>query len=271
MDGSSFIESNSIISIQNVVWKRSGKPILNGVSWDVSAGQHWAIVGLNGCGKTSLLNMITGYEWPSSGQIHVLGHQLGRVDLHELRKHIGWVSLSLHDRYQTHSKLTALEVALSGKFASIGIYQTITAVDQEKGLHLLDKFHALHLADKPFFTLSQGEKQKVMLARAWMADPKLIILDEPCNGLDIRAREELLITIEQLASSPKGPTLLYVTHRIEEIMPSFSHALLMQSGQVLAAGEKENVFTPSLLEETFQLPINLHWENNRIYISGRKS
>lgn len=271
MDGSKHSINHTIVSVENIVWKRSGHPILNHISWTVQPGEHWAILGLNGCGKTSLLNMITGYEWPSSGRIHVLGKQLGKIDLHELRKQIGWVSLAMLDRYQTKAHLSALEVTLSGKFASIGLYDDVSAADREQAKHLLKKFRVLPLADKPFYTLSQGEKQKVLIARAWMANPALIILDEPCNGLDILAREDLLQSIEQLARSEDGPTLLYVTHRTEEIMPSFSHALLLKNGQVVAQGEKKKILTAEFLEETFQLSLNLRWENERLYVSGRYS
>lgn len=269
MVGTNGTQNSLIVSVEDVVWKRKGEPILNGITWAVRQGEHWAILGLNGCGKTSLLNMICGYEWPSSGKIYVLGQQLGKIDLHELRKKIGLVSLSMLDRYQSRGHLSVLEVALSGKFASIGLYEKVSEEDRERAISLLERFRVLHLADKPFFTLSQGEKQKVLIARAWMANPALIILDEPCNGLDILAREDLLHTIEELAASSHGPTLLYVTHRTEEIMPSFSHALLLKEGKVVAQGKKEDVLTASYLEETFQLPLNLRWEHGRLYLSGR--
>lgn len=271
MVGTNSTKSNLIVSVEDVVWKRKGEPILNGINWAVHAGEHWAILGLNGCGKTSLLNMISGYEWPSSGKVYVLGQQLGKIDLHELRKKIGLVSLSMLERYQSRGHLSVLEVALSGKFASIGLYEQVTDSDREQAAALLEKFRVLHLAEKPFFTLSQGEKQKVLIARAWMANPTLIILDEPCNGLDILAREDLLHTIEELAANSEGPTLLYVTHRTEEIMPSFSHALLLKEGQVVAQGKKDEVLTEKYLEETFQLPLNLRWEHGRLYLSGRYS
>jgi iron complex transport system ATP-binding protein len=257
----------NVIQIKNVHWNRERQPILDDISWDVRKGEHWAIVGLNGSGKTSLLNIITGYQWPSSGEVHVLGEQLGGVDLRELRKSIGWVSNSLGERYQGRPRDTAYEVVISGKFASIGLYEEFSTKDKETALELLRSFQVGHVTDKPYFTLSQGEKQKVMLARAWMANPKLIILDEPCTGLDISAREELLSTIQKLATIPEGPTLLYVTHHIEEIVPMFTHALLLKDGHIVAAGEKESVFTSSLLEKTLKLPVSVRWENNRPWVS----
>jgi iron complex transport system ATP-binding protein len=260
----------SVVHTKDVRWIREGRTILDQVSWEVKKGEHWAIAGLNGSGKTSLLNIITGYQWPTSGEVHVLGQQLGRVDLRELRKSIGWVSTSLGERYQGRPSDTALEVVLSGKFASIGLYEEPSTVDKENAHKLLQSFHVQHLAEKPYYNLSQGEKQKVIIARAWMANPKLIILDEPCTGLDIAAREELLSTIHNLSTVPEGPTILYVTHHIEEIVPSFTHALLLKDGQVVAAGEKGAVFTAPLLEDTFKLPINLRWESKRAWISVKE-
>lgn len=264
---STLTEKESVVHIKDVHWIRDGRTILDHVSWEVNKGEHWAIAGLNGSGKTSLLNMITGYQWPTSGEVHVLGQQLGRVDLRELRKSIGWVSTSLGERYQGRPSDTALEIVISGKFASIGLYEEPSADDWDKARNLLQSFHVEHLAEKAYYNLSQGEKQKVILARAWMANPKLIILDEPCSGLDIAAREDLLSTIHDLSAVPEGPTLLYVTHHIEEIVPTFTHSLLFRDGQVVAAGEKEAVFTAPLLEKTFKLPVNVRWENNRAWVS----
>jgi iron complex transport system ATP-binding protein len=260
-------KKESVISTKEVKWIREGRTILDQVSWKVKKGEHWAIAGLNGSGKTSLLNIITGYQWPTSGEVHVLGQQLGRVDLRELRKSIGWVSTSLGERYQGRPSDTALEVVLSGKFASIGLYEEPSTADKDNAIKLLHSFHIQHLGEKPYFNLSQGEKQKVILARAWMANPKLIILDEPCTGLDLAAREELLSTILDLSTVPEGPTILYVTHHIEEIVPTFTHALLLRDGQVVAAGEKGSVFTAPLLEKTFKLPVNVRWESNRAWVS----
>ena len=233
--------SEKIISVKDVVWKRKGKVILDQISWDVFKGQHWVMIGLNGSGKTSLLNLITGYQWASSGEIHILGHRLGAVELRELRKSIGWVSSSLSERYRERMGDTAKGVVISGKYASVGLeYQTgVTKEDEERAEELLARFEADYLADQPYNQLSNGEKQKVLLARAWMAKPKLLILDEPCSGLDIRAREDLLATIDRIGATPDGPTMIYVTHHIEEIMPSFTHALFIKDGRIVAKGEKK--------------------------------
>ncbi|MFI8495010.1 ABC transporter ATP-binding protein [Peribacillus butanolivorans] len=259
--------SNNVISLKNINWKRNGNQILNGVSWEVQTGEHWALLGLNGSGKTSLLKMITGYQWPNSGgEVSVLGNIFGKTNIPELRKSIGWVSSSLDQEYQSRPNDTALEVVLSGKFASIGLYEEITENDVKKAKKLLDQFRIKHLSNQFIQSLSQGEKRKAMIARALMSSPRLLILDEPCNGLDIYSKEELLTTIEDMTAAPNGPTILYVTHHIEEIVPSITHALLINSGNVIAKGDKKNTLTESLLEKTFRVPITLEWENDRPWI-----
>ncbi|MCO0600935.1 ABC transporter ATP-binding protein [Peribacillus butanolivorans] len=259
--------SNNVISLKNINWKRNGNQILNGVSWEVQTGEHWALLGLNGSGKTSLLKMITGYQWPNSGgEVSVLGNIFGKTNIPELRKSIGWVSSSLDQEYQSRPNDTALEVVLSGKFASIGLYEEITENDIKKANKLLDQFRIKHLSNQFIQSLSQGEKRKAMIARALMSSPRLLILDEPCNGLDIYSKEELLTTIEDLTAAPNGPTILYVTHHIEEIVPSITHALLINSGNVIAKGDKKNTLTESLLEKTFRVPITLEWDNDRPWI-----
>ncbi|MFF2290021.1 ABC transporter ATP-binding protein [Peribacillus butanolivorans] len=259
--------SNNVISLKNINWKRNGNQILNGVSWEVQTGEHWALLGLNGSGKTSLLKMITGYQWPNSGgEVSVLGNIFGKTNIPELRKSIGWVSSSLDQEYQSRPNDTALEVVLSGKFASIGLYEEITENDVKKANKLLDQFRIKHLSNQFIQSLSQGEKRKAMIARGLMSSPRLLILDEPCNGLDIYSKEELLTTIEDLTAAPNGPTILYVTHHIEEIVPSITHALLINSGNVIAKGDKKNTLTESLLEKTFRVPITLEWDNDRPWI-----
>jgi iron complex transport system ATP-binding protein len=255
-----------VISLKNIVWHRNGKDILKNVSWDVQNGEHWALLGLNGSGKTSILKMITGYQWPNGGEITVLGNLFGKTNIPELRKSIGWVSSSLDDQYQSRPSDTTLEVVLSGKFASIGLYEEITEQDIEKATEFLQRFRIRHLANQLISSLSQGERRKAMIARALMSSPKLLILDEPCNGLDIYSKEELLSTIEEMLATPGGPTLLYVTHHIEEIVPSITNALLIRSGEVVASGKKSSTLTESLLEQTFRVPISLVWENERPWI-----
>ncbi|PWW31974.1 iron complex transport system ATP-binding protein [Cytobacillus oceanisediminis] len=260
------IDSRSVICLNSISWKRNGKEILHNVSWEVEKGQHWAVLGLNGSGKTTLLKMITGYEWPNGGQVSVLGNLYGKTNIPELRRSIGWVSTSLDDKFQFRPSDTALEIILSGKFASIGLYEDITQKDLDKAIELMERFNIRHVENQTLTCLSQGEKRKAMIARALMASPKLLILDEPCNGLDIYSKEELLSSIEKMMAQPDGPTVLYVTHHIEEIVPSISHALLLKEGKVMAQGSKRTTVTEPLLAETFKIPVSLDWENGRPWI-----
>lgn len=257
---------NKVIELEKITWTREEKNILNNISWSVKKGEHWAILGLNGSGKTSLLKVITGYQWPTKGKVSVLDQLFGKTNIPELRKSIGWVGSSLEEKFHTRPSDSVLEVVLSGKSASIGLYDEISREDVKKAEALLQQFGINDLADQTYFSLSQGEKRKTMLARALMPSPKLLILDEPCNGLDLYSKEELLSTIEDMSHLPEGPTLLYVTHHIEELVPSITHALLMNEGHIVAAGPKKAVLTEELLSEAFHLPISLNWEDDRPWI-----
>ncbi|WP_227939505.1 ABC transporter ATP-binding protein [Alkalihalobacillus deserti] len=260
-----------IVSLKNVMWSREGRTILDQISWDVSPGEHWVILGLNGSGKTSILNLLTGYQWASKGEVHVLGEKFGQTNIPELRKSIGWVSVSVDERYAGRGSDIALEVVISGKHASIGLYEEVTKEDIVRANALLTELRIEHLARQPFMKLSQGEKRRVIIARALMGQPKILILDEPCNGLDLYSREQLLETIERLASIEGGPTLLYVTHHLEEVVPTISHALLINHGKIVAQGEKQSVLTEFNLEKTFQLPVVVKWEDERPWVSIKKS
>ncbi|MCM3089901.1 MULTISPECIES: ABC transporter ATP-binding protein [unclassified Cytobacillus] len=267
----SHTQCSSVISLEQISWKRNGKNILDHVSWEVQKGEHWALLGLNGSGKTTILNMITGYKWPNGGSVSVLGNVFGKTNIPELRRSIGWVSTSLDDKFQFRPADTALEIVLSGKFASIGLYEEITQQDLEQAKELMKQFGISHVENQTLTSLSQGEKRKAMIARAMMSSPRLLILDEPCNGLDIYSKEELLSSIEKMMSIPDGPTVIYVTHHIEEIVPSISHVMLLKSGKVVAQGEKHTVVTERKLEETFRVPLSVEWENGRAWIRVKSS
>ncbi|WP_028784717.1 ABC transporter ATP-binding protein [Thalassobacillus devorans] len=258
--------NSHIISLKGIEWKQKDKTILKDITWNVEKGEHWVLLGLNGSGKTSLLNMITGYQWPTNGEVNVLGMRFGETNILKLRKSIGWVSTSLDERFKHHGGETASEVVLSGIHATIGIYDEITAEDLNRANHLLQQFRIGHLGEQKFSSLSQGEKRKTMIARALMASPELLILDEPCSGLDILSREELLQTVDQMNRSEDGPTLIYVTHHIEEVIPSISHALLLHEGSIVASGEKYKTLSEENLQDTFELPLALEWDNDRPWI-----
>ncbi|WP_370621835.1 ABC transporter ATP-binding protein [Bacillus sp. JCM 19034] len=247
--------SRMVISLNKVSWKQQQKLIVDEVSWKVEKGEHWVILGLNGSGKTSILNMITGYVWPSKGNIHVLGHEYGKVNIPELRKSIGWVSASL-DQQVANRLHNVLEVVISGKFASIGLYEQTTDEDRKKAQQLLKTLRIEQLSNQFFNQLSQGEKRRVLIARALMANPKILILDEPCNGLDLYAKEQLLEMLKMYAEEENGPTIIYVTHHIEEMISSFTHVLLVREGKIVAAGKKRDVLNNETLSKTYNFLLN---------------
>lgn len=251
------------IELQNVTVSREGQALLQEISWSVPEGQHCVVLGANGSGKTLLLQVVTGYLPPSSGSVTVLGFQHGHCDVRNLRRVIGWVSSSLQDRLHGHD--SALDVVTSGKFASIGLWEEPTTQDYAQARECLDFVGCEALSARRYRVLSQGEKQRVLIARALMAQPRLLILDEPCGGLDPAAREHVLRFIEKIGQQPDGPTLIYVTHHIEEIMPVFTHAQLMKAGRTLAQGPCEQVITAELLHRTFEMPLNVKRHKQRYW------
>lgn len=251
--------------MQGISWKRDGEWILKDITWQIKKGEHWSLIGLNGSGKTSLLNIINGYIWPTLGTISVLGKKFGTYPLNELRKKIGWVSSSIKEKLHTND--TAVEIVLSGKFASIGLYNQISNGDFQLAHECLEALGAEGLIDRQYGTLSQGEQQKVLIARAMMTAPDLLILDEPCIGLDIFAREDVLKRIQDLSERPDAPTLIYVTHHIEEILPCLSNTLLLKQGEVFAKGKTKEVMTTKQLTAFFNRQLIIEEKKNRRWIS----
>lgn len=256
-----------VIEFQGVTWRRQKKEILTDINWQVKKGEHWAVFGLNGSGKTTLLNMVNGYIWPTTGKVTVLDKPFGKTDIRELRKSIGWVSSSLQERI--NGRQLTQDIVVSGKFASIGLYEEPNKEDFERAYEIMEKLHGQHLIDRTYETCSTGEKQRILIARALMASPKLLILDEPSSGLDFLAREELMITINDLASQADAPTIILVTHHIEEVLPEFSQALLLQKGRVFGQGKREDIFNSESLSRFFEKPVQVEWSNNRAWMSLR--
>ncbi|WP_416148722.1 ABC transporter ATP-binding protein [Salipaludibacillus sp. HK11] len=265
------MNADKVISLNEVSVRRGGKHLLKNITWDVHKGQNWAILGLNGAGKTTLLKIITCYIWPTVGTADVLGNRYGEVNIHEVRKSIGWVSNSLDQQLQSYSNITALEIVLSGKYASIGLYDSVSEADKNRAIELLEKFNIQHLIDEPLQIFSQGERKKVLLARAWMSELKLLILDEPCAGLDIYSREEFLETLEIMNRDEGAPSIIFVTHHIEEIIPSITDLLFIRAGAIIDSGSKQHVLTEENLERTFEVPLSLHWENGRPWIHVKQA
>jgi iron complex transport system ATP-binding protein len=244
-----------ILEVSDLRVRRGATVILDRVNWRVGRGEHWVILGANGSGKTSLLRALTGYLAPTGGDIHLLGEHFGESDWRELRLHIGVVTNSFGTLIPLCEP--ALDTVVSGKFAQLDLWARVSPADRTAARRLLRHVDAAHLARREWQYLSQGERQRVLIARALMAQPRLLILDEPCAGLDPVAREDFLALVNRLAGRRGGPALVLVTHHVEEITPAFTHALLLRDGQVLAAGGRTRTLTAANLTAVFRRKVRL--------------
>lgn len=252
-----------IVELSNVTLFRGDTVILRDVSWQVRRGEHWAVIGANGSGKTTLLRIVAGYLWPSVGDATVLGGHFGDTDIQALRRRIGWVSSFLHDWVPPHE--TAMDTVLSGLSATVGFHVEPEPGDAERARELLAFFGCDGRADHAFGTLSQGEQQKTLIARALLPKPELLILDEVCAGLDLAARENFLAMLEKLGGEAGDPVLIFVTHHIEEIFPAVSHVLVLKAGRVVALGPKAEVLAEKTLSQAFGLPVNIDRAGGRYW------
>lgn len=252
-----------MISLQNVSYFRKGKTILDEVSWQVKAGENWVILGLNGSGKTTLLQLINGYIFPSSGSMEVLGYQFGRSSLPELRKHIGWISSALTQQIPPYDHV--LDVVLSGRFSSLGLWEKTTAEDEKKAYEILEFLGMLDMAQRGYASLSQGEQQKVMIGRALMNDPEIIIFDEAFNGLDIIARHQMEGFVKSLANEERS--ILFVTHQTDEIMPFFDKVLFLKKGRKYASGRQKDMLKEDQLKDFYGENVDVFFHKERYFIS----
>ncbi len=244
-----------VLAVEGLRIVRGKDRILHDVSWRVERGEHWVILGANGSGKTSLLSALTAYLTPSAGTVEVLGSTYGQTDWRELRKHVGLVSSSI--RQMIGDAVTGLEVVASGRDATLNPWGRLPAAARARALIILRRVEAAKLAERPWAVLSQGERQRVLIGRALMATPPLLILDEPCAGLDPLAREGFVQFLQRLGTRRAAPALVLVTHHVEEIAPVFTHALILRAGRVLASGPKETTLTTRHLTAAFGAPMRL--------------
>jgi iron complex transport system ATP-binding protein len=242
----------SIVHVENIWFERNGEAILRGVTWHIEHGNHWALLGANGAGKTTLLKIVTGYEWPTRGAVTVLGRLFGQCNIPELRKTVGWVSSAIETRFPLHN--TALDVVISGLDASLGVYRAFSETEHRRAWEALERVNAVAVAEHAYATLSQGERQRALIARALIANPQLLVLDEPCVGLDPAARHRLLQDLAGLAESHDTPTIVYVTHHIEEVGDWITGVLVMKDGKALATGSREDMLSTHVLSDAFGVP-----------------
>lgn len=255
----------SIVMMEHVSLRREENQILDDVHLRIQPGEHWVILGRNGSGKTTLLEMMNGYMFPSTGRIEVLGNVYGQCDVREVRKEIGYISQTLIEKLTLRDPVW--EVVATGAYAFLRFYQTIPDEVKTKAIQLLDEMGFAKLANQPLGTLSQGERKKVMLARSLMAEPKLLIMDEPCAGLDLYEREKMLIEIDRLRQ--RNITVVYVTHHVEEIVPLFTHVALIRDGRIASAGPKHEILTEDTIKLTYDIPVELQWHEDRPWIHVR--
>ena len=244
------VDPDLLIDFRDVTLRRDGRVLVGPVTWQVELDERWVVVGPNGAGKTSLLRMAAAMEYPSSGTALVLGERLGRVDMSELRQRVGLSSSALAQRVPDGELVR--DVVVSAGYAVLGRWrEDYEEVDYLRAVDTLESVGAEHLADRTYGTLSEGERKRVLIARALMTDPELLLLDEPAAGLDLGGREELVARLADLAADPDAPALVLVTHHVEEIPPGFSHCLILSEGAVLAAGLLDDVLTADNLSAAF--------------------
>jgi iron complex transport system ATP-binding protein len=257
-----------VIEMDGVSVVRGSTTLLDRVSWTVELDERWVILGPNGAGKTTLLQLAAALLHPTGGQVQLLGEQMGLTDVFELRPRIGFASAAVAARIPPGEIVRDLVV--SAGYAVLGRWrERYEAQDLDRATQLLELMGVAAFAERPYGTLSEGERKRVQIARALMPDPEIMLLDEPAAGLDLGGREDLLVRLSAIADDPDAPTLIMVTHHVEEIPTSFSHALLLRGGAVVAAGLIGDVITSTNLTETFGLSLRLTRSGDR-YFARRK-
>ncbi|MGA0865900.1 MAG: ABC transporter ATP-binding protein [Candidatus Nanopelagicaceae bacterium] len=256
--------ATTLISFRGVSVTRSRKSILDQINWDVSLGERWVIIGPNGAGKTTLLSIIASYLFPSQGEVRILGSRLGQIDTAELKTRIGMTSASLLNLVPEDER--AGDIVLSSAYAVFGRWQEeYDPWDESRSSALLSALGVRELKDRIFSTLSEGEKKRVMIARALMPDPELLLMDEPAAGLDLGGREDLLRRISELSSDPSAPATIMVTHHLEEIPAGTTHLLVLKDGRSFAQGRIEEILTSDLLSDLYGMRLELDSRHGRYF------
>jgi len=251
-----------VLEFSDVVVRRNARDIVSHLDWSVADDERWVVLGPNGAGKTTVLQLADTLLHPTAGIVTILGEQLGRTDVFELRPRIGFASSAMARRVPPEE--TVLDVVLTAAYSVVGRWrEDYDDIDERRALRVLAEWKLDHLADRTFGTLSDGEQKRVQIARAVMTDPELLLLDEPTASLDLGAREELLALLSGYAQAPTTPAMVMVTHHVEEIPAGFTHVLLLRDGEVVASGPLAEALTAETLSATFGLDIALTHEAGR--------
>ncbi len=251
-----------VVELAGVDVVRGQNHLLRGVDWTIRADERWVVLGPNGAGKTTLLQLVSAHMHPTRGEVRLLGETLGAVDVFELRPRIGLTSAALAQRIGPAERTG--DVVVSAGYAVVGRWrERYDIADLTRAAMLMRQWGVEAFANRPFGTLSEGERKRVQIARALMPDPELLLLDEPGAGLDLAGREDLVARLSDLAGYLYAPAQVLVTHHVEEIPPAYTHALLLRGGEVVAAGPMDRVVTAEGLSETFGLPLRLDRPDGR--------
>jgi iron complex transport system ATP-binding protein len=247
-------DADVVISFQGVAVRRNTATLLHDIDWSVELDERWVVLGPNGAGKTTLLQLAAAQLHPTQGKVRLLGERLGSVDVFDLRPRIGLSTAGTAGRIPPRER--AVDAVVTASYAVVGRFrEQYGGADESRARSLLEQVGCAALAERTYGTLSEGERKRVQLARALMSNPELLLLDEPTAGLDLAGREDLLRRLTDLAEDPDAPTMVLVTHHVEEIPPGFTHAMLLSGGGVVAQGLVGDVLTAANLSTAFGLPL----------------
>jgi len=254
--------SSTVVSMQSAGVERSGNTILEGVDWDVTSDQRWIVLGPNGAGKTTLLQLAAAQLAPTSGSVTLLDENTAEIDPAELRPHIGFASSALSRRLPYGE--TVLDIVLTAAYGITARWkEEYEDIDERRAHRVLSEWKVDHLAERKFGELSDGEQKRVQIARSVMADPELLLLDEPAASLDLGAREELVQLLGGYASSASAPAIIMVTHHVEEIPVGFTHAIVLSGGKVAASGPIGETLTSDILSSAFGIGVEVEQREGR--------
>lgn len=242
--------------MREVSFIRDGRTILADINWSIDPSERWLVLGANGSGKTTLVRLASMYEHPSTGHLEVLGETLGSTDVRQLRRRIGVMSAAIGA--QLRPALSAIDVVVTARYAALETWwHKYNDGDYAEAKHCLQRMGVAQYAQRSLGTLSSGEQQRVLLARALMNEPGLMVLDEPSARLDLGGREHLVVALSELTLDPTAPPLVLVTHHVDEVPPGMTHAMLLQDGRIMSAGPIDDVLTAGALSECFGVALTL--------------